>query len=146
MERDRKELVVDQSVEHSKEAHEQKNVSHRKNAVYSTAVSLFQGLIHHAKDEAYQEKQEAMAQITEHDTKEEGECDDSEDCRIDFLVHRNTVGVHDLLEDPCEIICLDIGWGLDTMVFIALEVCGGETSQGTSIVSSCIEGLQRYPI
>lgn len=83
-----------------------------------------------------------MAQITEHDTKEEGECDDREYCRIDFLVHWNTVGVHDLLEDPCELICLDVSRGLDTMVFIALEVCGGETSQGTS---DCILLQRRAP-
>lgn len=45
-----------------------------------------------------------MADITEHHTEQEGESHDREDSRVDFLVHRNTVGVDDLLEDISKVI------------------------------------------
>lgn len=57
-----------------------------------------------------------MANITKHHTEQEGESHDSEDCGVDFLVHRYTIGVDDLLEDVREIICLNVCGRLNGMV------------------------------
>lgn len=57
-----------------------------------------------------------MANISEHHTEQEGECYDREDCRVDFLVHRYTIGVDDFLEDVSEIICLYVCGRLNGMV------------------------------
>lgn len=50
-----------------------------------------------------------MHDITEHDTKEEGESHTSEDSRVDFLESWDTISVDDLLEGPGEFIGLEEG-------------------------------------
>jgi hypothetical protein len=39
-----------------------------------------------SKDDAKSEEDESMCDISEHDAKEEGEGDDIEECRVDFLI------------------------------------------------------------
>ena len=48
-----------------------------------------------------------MTNITEHDSEQEREGDDSEQTRIDFLVRRDTVGIHDGLETLRELVRAD---------------------------------------
>ena len=45
-----------------------------------------------------------MTNITEHDSEQEREGDDSEQTRIDFLIRRDTVGIHDGLEALGELV------------------------------------------
>jgi hypothetical protein len=40
-----------------------------------------------------------MAHIAKHDSEEERERHDGEDSRVNLLVHWDTIGVHDLLEN-----------------------------------------------
>jgi len=66
---------------------------------------------------------EAVADITEHYTEEEGEGNYSEYSRVNFLVHGDAVSVHNLLEDKGEIVGLNISWWLNSMVFVSLDIC-----------------------
>ena len=50
-----------------------------------------------------------MANITEHNAKKERESHNGKDTWIDLLVSWNTVGVDDLLEDPCDFIKPELG-------------------------------------
>jgi hypothetical protein len=45
-----------------------------------------------------------VTNITKHNTKQEGESDTSKDSRVHFFVGRNTIGVDNFLEGPCESI------------------------------------------
>lgn len=45
-----------------------------------------------------------MTHISEHDTEEEGEGDTGENSRVNFFIRGNTIGVHNFLESPCEIV------------------------------------------
>lgn len=49
-----------------------------------------------------------MNDITEHDTKEEGECHNGKDSRVDFFVIWDSIGINDLLESPCHFIGLKV--------------------------------------
>lgn len=57
-----------------------------------------------------------MTNITEHNTEKERESHHCENCRIDFLVVRNTICIDNLLEDPCHIIVSEKGRRLDSMI------------------------------
>jgi hypothetical protein len=69
-----------------------------------------------AEESSHKEQKEAMTDITEHHTEQEGESHNREDSGVDFFVHRYTIGVDDLLEDVCEVICLDVCGRLYGMV------------------------------
>ena len=58
-----------------------------------------------------------MADISEHNTKQEGEGNDGEDCWVDLLEHGDSIGIHNFLKGICEFISLDIGWLLYRMIF-----------------------------
>ena len=45
-----------------------------------------------------------MTDVAEHDSKQEGEGYDGEETRIDFLVSRDTIAVHDRLERLSELV------------------------------------------
>ena len=51
-----------------------------------------------------------MANISEHDAEQKRKCRDCEECWIDFLISRDSVGVDDLLEWPSEIVQIKVGW------------------------------------
>jgi hypothetical protein len=70
-----------------------------------------------------------VTHITEHDSKEEGEGDLGEDGGVDFLVHGDTIGVHNLLERPCEVVDFDVSGRLNCVVSELLEVSGGVVLQ-----------------
>jgi hypothetical protein len=69
-----------------------------------------------AEESSHKEQKEAMTDITEHHPEQEGESHNREDSGVDFFVHRYTIGVDDLLEDVCEVICLDVCGRLYGMV------------------------------
>ena len=50
-----------------------------------------------------------MEDVTEHDSKEEGEGDTREDGRVHLLVMRDTIGIYDFLERPDEVISFNKG-------------------------------------
>ena len=72
--------------------------------------------MNNAEESSDEEQKEAMANIAEHNTEQERESHDREDCGVDFLVHRYAICVHDLLEDVCEVISLNVSWRLYGMV------------------------------
>ena len=59
-----------------------------------------------------------MADISKHDSKQEWEGHDSEDCWVYLLEHGDTICIHNFLKGVCEFIGLDIGWFLYGMIFI----------------------------
>lgn len=66
-----------------------------------------------------------MSNITKHDTEQEWESYYGKYSRIDFLVHRDTIGVNDLLESSSELIWLDVcGW-CNSVIFKSLKVSSG---------------------
>ena len=58
-----------------------------------------------------------MADIAKHHTEEKRECDLSKNSRIDFLVARYTICVHDLLEHRDEVVRHEIGWWTFLRIF-----------------------------
>jgi hypothetical protein len=62
---------------------------------------------------ANKEQQETVANIAEHNTEKERESYNRKNCRIYFFMHRNAIGIHDFLEDICEIVGLDKGRWFD---------------------------------
>jgi hypothetical protein len=63
-----------------------------------------------------------MCDVTKHHSEEEWEGDTCEDSRIDFLVHRDTICVDNLLKAPGEIVRLDVSGRRDAMAVELLEV------------------------
>lgn len=52
-----------------------------------------------------------MPNITKHDSEKEGESDDGEETRIDFLIGGDTIGIDDALETLSELVGTMEGWG-----------------------------------
>ena len=67
-------------------------------------VALAQLLLEHDHEGGGQEDDEAVTNVTKHDSEQEGESDDGEETRIDFLVSRDTIAVHDRLERLRELV------------------------------------------
>ena len=53
-----------------------------------------------------------MTNVAEHDGEQEWESDDSEQPRVDFLVCRDTITVHNGLETLRKLVCTDVRWRL----------------------------------
>ena len=70
-----------------------------------------------------------MANITEHNTKQEREGDNGKYSWIYFLMHRDAICVHNFLENKCKIVCFYIGWWLDRMIFESFNLCGRESTK-----------------
>lgn len=96
----REEFIVYEPIVESEESHEKNKVPHL-GASFNCDPDL---RIHQAKQDAYKEEQEAVADVAKHHTEEEGEGNNSEDCRIHLFVHRDTVGIHDLLKGHSELV------------------------------------------
>jgi hypothetical protein len=67
-----------------------------------------------------------MAYIAKHNTEQKWERDNRKYCRIDFFMHRYTIGIDDLLEDVNEFIRSDKSGWLDFMIFKTLKVSRAE--------------------
>ena len=63
-----------------------------------------------------------MANVTEHHSKQEWECDHRKYSWIDLLIHGDTVSIDDFLECSRELIQFDMSWRPYRMVFITLEI------------------------
>jgi hypothetical protein len=63
-----------------------------------------------------------VAHISEHDSEQERESDASENCRVKFLILRDSVSVYDLLVDPCIVVSLDISGRSDVVIVVSFEL------------------------
>ena len=63
-----------------------------------------------------------MANISEHHTKEEWECDYRKHCRVSLFVHWHTICVDDLLERASEFVSPDISRRPYRMIFVSLNL------------------------
>ena len=63
-----------------------------------------------------------MCDVPKHHSEKEGEGDACKNGRIDFLVHRDTICVDNLLEAPSEVIGLDEGRGRNVVLKELLEI------------------------
>jgi len=57
-----------------------------------------------------------VADISEHDAKQEGEGYDREDCRVSFLEHRNTICVYNFLKGVSKLVSLNVSRLCDSMI------------------------------
>lgn len=64
-----------------------------------------------------------MADITEHDSVQEGESDDGKDSRVGFFVGRHAVSVDDVLEDLGDLVHAEVARRLDVVLRYKFE-CG----------------------
>ena len=103
-----KHVVVDEACVHAEDGHEEYDVSatveYFQHFVSFDLFLHFFFLANH--EESGQEHEQTMAQIAEHERKQEGKRDHSERRRIDFLVTGDTVGVHDVLKTGRELVDL----------------------------------------
>ena len=59
-----------------------------------------------------------MANITEHDSKEEGECNDREQSRIHLLVVGHTICINNLLKWSCEVVGFEESRGNEALALL----------------------------
>mmetsp|Transcript_3507 Transcript_3507/g.5329 ORF Transcript_3507/g.5329 Transcript_3507/m.5329 type:complete len:687 (-) Transcript_3507:294-2354(-) len=107
-------LVVEGSAVDGEEGHEDDEVAtaeeHDEHLVDLLVLDLGVDPEHGERGE---EEEEAVANVTKHDTKEEGEGDDGKGRGVDLLVAGHTVRVDELLELLGELVGLVVsGWGL----------------------------------
>lgn len=72
-----------------------------------------------------------MHNITKHDSEKEGECNNGEQCWVNFLVLRNTISIDDFLEWPGYFICFYKGWSNEGLLIEVFQ----EMNLGTIDVS-----------
>jgi glucose-6-phosphate isomerase len=65
---------------------------------------------HH--EEGEQKHEDAVTGITEHDSEQEGECDNREDSWVDFPVAGDTVSIDNSLETAEKFVCSVVSWWL----------------------------------
>lgn len=80
-------------------------------------VVLEDHIVVQAEIAAKQEKQEAVADVSKHDTKEEGESDHVEGCGVHFFVGRRAVGDDDLVERVNELVNFEVSGRCQVMLF-----------------------------
>lgn len=73
-----------------------------------------------------------MAQVTKHDSEEEREGDNSENSRVYFFMHGDTISIDDLLENFSKFIRFDISGRFYGVVFEPLKVSRPESSKVSS--------------
>lgn len=127
-------IVIDQSSEHGEHAHEKDDIATavqfgylRQNAEFplKTPVHLLEERSKHFSNinlldlllvenhrRCGQSDEDTMAQITEHDSEQEGECHNGEQARIDFLIGSNAIAIDDGLEAFRELVDTVESWGL----------------------------------
>jgi hypothetical protein len=68
-----------------------------------------------------------MANIPEHDSKKEWERGHIECCRVDLSISRSAVGLHYLVEGPCEVVESEVSRGCEMVVLnfihLGIETC-----------------------
>jgi hypothetical protein len=60
-----------------------------------------------AHHNSHKQQNKSMPNISKHNTEEEGEGDTGETGWIHFLVIWHTIGINNLLENGCELICFE---------------------------------------
>ena len=70
---------------------------------------LAQRLLAGDKVDSEEEHQQAVAYVSKHDGKQEGEGDDGEDRRVDLPVPSYPIRMHNLLEGAVDLVCLKVG-------------------------------------
>lgn len=100
-------IIVDKPAEGCKESHKCKHVAMRKKHAQDGIYDFFlpKGEVNPKGKEDH-----SVADIPEHDSKEEGEGDYSEKRRIGLLVSCNTVCLYDFLCWSCKIVDHIVGW------------------------------------
>jgi len=73
-----------------------------------------------------------VAQVTKHDSEEEREGDNCEDCGVYFFMHGDTISIDDLLENFSKFIRFDISGRFYGVVFEPLKISRPESSKVSS--------------
>lgn len=79
---------------------------------YLVQLSPCQLPFHNNHYQRREQNDEAMPNVTEHNSEQERESDDSKETGVDFLVGRDTIAVHDTLETSREFVRSVEGWRL----------------------------------
>ena len=78
---------------------------------YLAQVGLAQLSLKQDHEGGRDERDEAVTNVAEHDGKQEGESNDSEETRIDLLIASDTIAVHNGLESFGELVGAHESWG-----------------------------------
>jgi hypothetical protein len=107
------ELIIYDAIVSCEEAHQEDEVADLTKGIEGTSLQL---VTDKAKNDANQEQQGAVADISEHDAKQEGEGYDREDSRVSFLEHRNTICVNNFLKGVSKLVSLNVSRLCDSMI------------------------------
>jgi hypothetical protein len=110
-----KELIVDEAAVEGHETHQHEQVARLEEQIWEGSFETF---ISEDKGGTYEEKNGAVAHITEHHPKEERESDYCEHRWIGLQVPRNTIGIDNLLVDSSEFICFDVCRPVNSVILI----------------------------
>lgn len=112
-----KEVIIYPATVKSKEAHHE---HHIPQVTCKCEGRFLDGVVVEDQIQSEDEHDQPVADITEHNTKEEGESDGGEDRRVDLLVAGSTVGVGDFLCDHGVAVGVEGGWRLCALEFLHL--------------------------
>lgn len=112
-----KEVIIYPATVKSKEAHHEHHVSQ---VTCKGEGRFLDGVVVEYQIKAEDEHDQTVADISEHDTKEEGESDGGEDRRVDLLVTGSAVGVGDFLCDQGVAVGVEGGWRLCALELLHL--------------------------
>ena len=96
-------VVVNEASKCSEKAHKNKNIAHAEDCFHAWSFRSNE-VAKKAQNRASKEKDEAVADISEHYTKEVWESNNGEHTWVDLLVGGNAISVYDLLEDPGDFV------------------------------------------
>lgn len=98
-------VIVDETSVDGKDAHQQNDVATKEEGVhdlFAKAAGVL--LLNHDEASSGEGNEDAVANVTKHDSKEEREGDDGEETGVDFLVRGDAVRINDGLEAGCELV------------------------------------------
>lgn len=75
-----------------------------------------------AKKDSEEKEQEAVADITEHDSKEERKGYHVEHCGVHFFIVRGPISDDDFMKRPDEFIHIEVGWWIQVMSSYLLQM------------------------
>lgn len=112
------EVIVNPATVKGKEAHHE---HHIPQVTCKREGRFLDGVVVEDQIQPEDEHDEPVADITEHDTEEEGESDGGEDRRVDLLVAGSAVGVGDFLRDHGVAVGVEGSWRLCALEFLHLR-------------------------
>ena len=119
---DGEELVVDEAGVEAEEAHEGEQVSELDQHLERVSFVLLDEVCVVDQVETCDEQKASVADVSEHDSEEEGEEGDGEQSGVDFSIARDPVGVDYFLEGGRELVEFEVGGGTEVELLAILDL------------------------